>query len=385
VRVLVLRHGHYPEDPRVRREAAALVARGHEVEVICLRRPGEAAREAVGGVRVRRLPIGHRRTSVARYVREYGAFFAGAAVLATLRHVRRPVDVVQVNTMPDALVFAAIGPKLLGARVMLDLHEVMPELCRSKFGVGPRHPMVRLLAAVERWAVRFADRCLAVSEPCLARHVSRGSPEAKFAVVMNAADPALFPPRQGPPPAREGAPLVVSHGTLVARYGFDLVVRAVARLPGARLEILGEGDERPTLEALARELGVADRVTFAGRVPLTEVAARIGRADVGVVAHRADAFTALVVPTKLLEYVAVGVPAVVARAPAVEAYFDEDMIEMFAPGDVDDLARAIAGLFADEGRRRRLAAAASERFGGRYGWPVMAAAYVAQMEALAAR
>jgi len=416
VRLLVLRHGYYPRDPRVRREAAALVARGHAVDVVCLRGAGESAREAVGGVRVLRLPLGHRRAGAARYLFEYGAFFLGAAVAASALHLARRYDVVQVNTMPDALVIAALGPKLAGARVVLDLHEVVPELFAAKFGVPLDHPLPRLLAGVEQAAIRFADACLAVSAPCLDRYAARGAPREKFTIVMNSADPILFPrrPRPGtgdgpaggpdridqPADRPIGRPLgrpirLISHGTLVERHGFDVLVRAVAELghvvghgdltPGYRLEIVGDGEARPALDRLVDDLGVEDRVTLAGFVPLDDIPARLAAADIGVVANRSDAFTDLVVPTKLMEYVATGVPAVVARTPAVEAYFGDDMVRFFQPGDPADLARAIAALAADPALRDRLAARADEQFSAAYGWPAMAARYSALVERLAGR
>src|SRR6476619_4018442 len=100
-RIAVLRQYYYPLDPRVRREAEALAAAGHEVDVLCMRRAGESARERCNGVDVVRLPLQHHRGGVARYLLEYALFFLAAAGVLTWRHLRRRYDVVQVNTMPD--------------------------------------------------------------------------------------------------------------------------------------------------------------------------------------------------------------------------------------------------------------------------------------------
>src|SRR4051812_20189329 len=113
-RIAIVRHFYYPTDPRVRREAEALAAAGHEVDIICLRRSGEAPRELVNGVNVIRLPLEHRRGSFGRYAFEYGASI-GMAFLALLgRSWNRRYDIVQVNTIPDFLVFAAAGCKARG-------------------------------------------------------------------------------------------------------------------------------------------------------------------------------------------------------------------------------------------------------------------------------
>lgn len=388
-RVLVVRLGPFPEDPRVRREVAALTAAGFEVDVLCAREPGQGRRERVDGARVLRMPFTRRRGSRARYVADYALGCLMAAAGITRLSLARRYDVVQVNTMPDALVFAAIAPKLLGARVVLDLHEAMPELFASKFGVSLDHPAARAIAAVERAAIAFADAAIAVSEPCLERYVSRGSARHRFTVVMNAPDPALFGPRSQPAPgiASSGSALVepataahprfVSHGTLVHRHGFDFIVRALAGVPQARLEILGDGEERPALEALARSIGVADRVTFVGRVPLAIVADRLRGATAGVVANRSDAFMDLVLPTKMLEYAALRVPVIVARTAAVRAYFDDACVCYFEPGDHDALAEAMREAALQPDLLRARAERAASRLNGPLSWPIMAARYTA--------
>lgn len=375
-RVCIVRQGYYPSDPRVRREAEALVELGYEVDLVCLREPGQARRETVGGVRVRRLPFTHRRESAARYLFEYTAFPLLAAAVVAALHLRRRFDVVQVNTMPDHLVFAAAVPKLLGARVVLDMHEAMPELYISKFGASPR--AVRVITAVERASAAFADDVLTVSEPHRAVIAGHGVPAGKLRVVMNSADERLFRPMtNGHDPA--AGPVLVTHGTLVARYGFQTAIRAMAllrdELPAARLMIIGDGEHAGALRELIAELGVEDRVELLGRRPLDEVPALLARADIGVVPNDLDDFTDIVVPTKLMEYVAMGLPAVVARSKAVEAYFDAASVAFFAPGDAEDLARAIVALAGDRAAARNMAERARSGFLAEHSWSVNKRAY----------
>lgn len=88
-RVCVIRQHLFPLDTRVRREVAALEGAGHEVDVICLRGEGEAARERVGNVRVHRLSLSSRRGGRLRYVLEYVVFLLAAAAVAGLLAPRR--------------------------------------------------------------------------------------------------------------------------------------------------------------------------------------------------------------------------------------------------------------------------------------------------------
>jgi glycosyltransferase involved in cell wall biosynthesis len=267
--------------------------------------------------------------------------------------------VVQVNSMPDALVFAAIVPRLRGARVVLDLHECMPEFFQVKFGVGPSHPVVRLLAAAEQAAIRFADRVITCTEQMRETFVARGAPANKIEVVLNAADEAIFDAGRHPPAAPNGRFTLICHGAIERSYGHDTLLRAAALaredVPGLRVEIYGDGTFRPELERLARELGLDGRVRISpGWVPIEQLVAAIAAADAGVVAMRRDAFRDLTHCNKMYDLVAMRRPAIVSRTRAVEAYFGEGCFAYFDSGDERGLADAIRALHRDPELRRRL-------------------------------
>ena len=146
---------------------------------------------------------------------------------------------------------------------------------------------------------------------------------------------------------------LVYAGALTPTYELDVAVRAVAGLAVRRpelpvhLDLYGRGDSQPALEALGQELGIADRLTFHGRIPIEDVPAAIARADVGLAPTRRDPFTDASLSTKILEYAAMRRPAVASRLPLVEATFPAGTIATYAPGDADDLAAAILGLVDD--------------------------------------
>lgn len=379
-RICVIRQSPYPEGTRVRREVEALVESGYSVDILCLGRPGDPTRERRQGVEVRRLALAHRRGHRARYIFEYGVFFLWAFAQVSRLHIRRKYRVVQVNTLPDTLVFAAAVPKLLGARVILDLHEVMPELYASKFGEKPL--AFRLMALVERMSTSFADRVITVSKPTWQVLVKRGIPPSKLEIIMNSADERIFSADAmsgQTDPSNRGLTLI-SHGELVERYGYRTIVRALPEIrrvhPDVRLLIVGEGEDKAPLRDLTRELGLEKHVTLLGFRPLEEVAPIVRTADIGITANRADVFTQLIVPTKLMEYVTLGVPAVASRLPAVEQYFDETMVNFFEPDDPADLASVVLSLADDLAKAREDAAQTRERFVSEYGWPTMKRRYV---------
>lgn len=376
-------HAYYPVgETRVQREALAMVDRGYEVDVLCLRAPGEPGHAEHDGVSVHRLPVRrHRDHGLAVQLLEYLAFFVLAAAALSVRHARRRYDVVQVHNLPDFLVFCAVVPKLTGAACILDLHDLMPEFLASRIAAGMGHPLVRLVALQERLACRFADHVITVTDVWRDTLVKRGVPAHKVHVVMNLADTRIFQ-RPATPTADEGRGTgfrLLYHGTFTHRYGVDLLIDAVARLrdeiPGLTLTMLGAGDARDDLLAQRARFRLDDRVTISSdMVDATALPAQIAAADAGVVPTRSDTFTDGLLPTKLMELVAMGTPVIAARTATVASYFDDDMVQFFTPGDVNPLAEAIRELASDRTRLSRLADNA-DAFNRTYRWDTVAADY----------
>jgi glycosyltransferase involved in cell wall biosynthesis len=376
-------HAYYPaRETRVLREAAALVERGVEVDVLCLREGDEPSRLVHEGVKVIRLPVGRRPSrGFALQLLEYLAFFVLASAHLTVRHLRQRYDTVQVHNLPDFLVFAALVPKLMGTTVLLDLHDLMPEFFAAKTDAALHHPFVRLLALQEQLACRFADHVITVTDDWRDTLVERGVPREKVSVVMNVADGRVF--HRGTPPAEGGVDQVglnlIYHGTFTLRYGVDLILAAVDLLrddlPGLRLTLQGSGEALPALLAQQEHLDLGEHVRISTDVVDTAaLAAMIRAADVGIVPNRRNLFTDGILPTKLMEYVAMGTPVIAARTPAIERYFDDDMVQFFEPGNAEDLAKAIRMLAADPARRMALAESA-DAFNRKYDWETTAAAY----------
>lgn len=358
-RICVVRQFYYPLDIRVRREVEALLGSGHEVDVVCLRRPDEPVLERQGRLTVRRLPMRHSRGGTVGYVGRYGTFLALASATVAALHLRRRYDLVQIHSLPDVLVLAGAVPRLLGARVLLDLHEVMPEFTASKFGLDMGDGKVRLVARAEQLSIRLAHEVLTCTEQMKEAFVERGAPAQKITVVLNSADESIFDVEAYPPRPVPGRFSLLCHGSVEERYGLDLVIEAVAalrdELPDLHFEVYGDGEYRTELERLARDLGVEDRVHFTrGFVPMPELLEAISRADVGVVAMKRDVFRDLTHCNKMFDFLAMKVPVITSRTRSVAAYFPDTALRYFEPGDVDDLVRAIRELHADAPRRQDL-------------------------------
>jgi len=352
-RAAVLLFSHYPFDPRPRRAAEALVNEGMRVELICLRRSkDEPTRETFNGVDILRLPLKRRRGGPLAYLFQYSTFILSTFFLLSVRSLRRRFALVHVHNMPDLLVFSALVPKILGAKVILDLHDPMPELMTTIFRLEPTSSAVRLLKRLERWSTAFADLVLTVNLACKKIFASRSCPSAKIQVVMNSPDEKIFAFRS-PLPGLTDRPdpfVIMYHGSIVERNGLDLAITALAAVrrtvPGAQLRIYG--DSTPFLDVVmdtVRKNGLRDAVQYFGGKSSEEIRVAIDACDVGVIPNRRAIFTEINTPTRIFEYLSRGKPVITGRAPGVQDYFAEDALFFFELGDADDLARCIARVF----------------------------------------
>lgn len=355
-RAAVVLFSYYPMDPRPRRAAETLARQGTKVDVVCLRESAaEPRRETVNGVEVLRVPLRRRRGGALGYFAQYATFLVWAMAILAVRSVTRRYHLVHVHNMPDILVLSALVPKLLGAKVILDLHDPMPELMMTIFGVEAKSSLVRLLRRLEKASLGFADLALTVNTACRRLFVSRGCPVGKMHVVMNSPDEEIFrlqPTRHERATTRPGEPFVIMyHGSLVERNGLDLAVDALARvratMPDARLRIYGSAT--PFLERVlesVRARGLATAVDYLGPRRLEDIARAIQDCDVGIIPNQRSLFTELNTPTRIFEYLAIGKPVIAPRAAGILDYFDEDSLIYFELGDSADLARCIEHVIA---------------------------------------
>lgn len=383
-------HSYYEEDPRVRREAEALAAAGRQVDVFALRRPGDPGDEVIDGVRVRRLGVQrHQGAGLGTYLVEYLAFLVRAGFALTRAHRRRRYGLVQVHTLPDFLVFSAAPLRLTGVPVILDLHEAMPEFFRSRFRGRAGRIGYGLLRAQEAAAVRFATAVVTVNEALGDRLRGLGVPDSKLTIVPNAPSLARFDADRhaARPFMADGTLRLVYAGALSPVYELDVVLVALARLAESRpelpvrLELYGRDFAEVPLRDLAAELGVADRVTFHGRIPIEDVPAAIAAADVGLAPTRRSAFTDFSLSTKAFEYAAMGRPVVASRLPMVERTFGHD-VATYTAGDADDFVRAVLRLVDHSAEREAQVSRALERVRG-LGWEREAPCYLALVDRLA--
>lgn len=373
----------YAYDARVRRHAEALARRGDHIDVIALDTTKCKSRN---GVNIIALDIPrYRGSSRTGYLSSYARFFTQASFIGLRRSLYERYDVVVVCTMPDAAIISAIPPKLLGSKVVLDIHDTMPELYLDKFG-GRRGAFgARFLMLQERISASLADRVIAVHEPHRNRLKLSGIPAGKISVVLNSPDDSIFFPIQPSVNGNAQEFSIVYHGLVTERLGVDVAIEAMSlirdRVPTARLTVIGRGDGLAPVKSLVAKLDLSDRVRFLERVPLEQLPPILANATVGLIPNRASRATHLMLPVKLLEYAAMRIPTISARLDTIEYYFDRDAVRFFNPEQPADLADAIEELWRYPDRRAALARGA-ERVLNQLNWHIQRANYYEAIDGL---
>src|SRR6266404_859585 len=358
LRIAMVSYSFYERDNRVLRYASTLAKRGDHVDVFALRREGKPAEEELDGVHVHRLQ--------GRILNEKNRFsyawricqFLARATLQVAKHdLRKHYDLLHVHSVPDFMVFSALLPKLRGAPVILDIHDILPEFYASKFAADEKSGLFRILVGVERASSRFASHVIIANDIWRERLVSRSLSRDKCTVVLNSPDRSIFS-RTGNGHPQSGKFLMLYPGSLNWHQGIDIAIRAFAKISkkasNAEFYIYGDGPSKPELLALIRELQVENQIKMPSARSLQEIAQLMETASLGVVPKRKDGFGNEAFSTKIMEFTAMGVPVVVPDTDIDRYYYDDSVVRFFRAGDAEDLARAMLELIESPQKREAL-------------------------------
>ena len=372
--VCMIVYTNYPLDARVRREAETLAKdSGFEVLALTLKENSIPKTYRMDGVVVKELNIEkYRGKSGFRYIYSY-LKFVWLSLLECMRlFLRGQIDIIHVHNMPNFLVFSAILPWIFGKKVILDIHDSVPETFLSKFH---NHSGVffKILCLEERISCAFAHKIICVNHVQRNILVKRGISEEKISISMNVPDHTRFQlsPEKKAERGNENNFRMVYHGTVAERLGIDLAILAVSRLvndiPDLEFNIWGEGDFLNKCIEVNKGLSIENNIKFRGIIPLHAIVDAFKEIDLGIVANRRDAATELMLPVKMLEYIALSIPVVVPRLKCIEYYFSDKMVCYFEPENVDSMASAILKLYKDKSLRKSQAERA-KAFLDKYGW-----------------
>lgn len=383
----MLAYTFYESDNRVRRYAEALARRGDRVDVIALARSGEPRIEMLRGVRVLRI---YRRLIDEKgpwsYLLKLMTFFFLSAWTIAREHLRERYDIIHVHSVPDFEVFATLIPKLMGARIILDIHDLVPEFYASKFNAGESSLAFRLLLFMERLSIRYANHVIISNDLWYDKLIQRSARKDKCSSFINYPDLTIFKAR-----ARQSSPegefVLYYPGSLNWHQGVDIAIEALDllhdRAPDVRFLIVGDGPDREKLRTMIREKDLGDRVFLEPATSMERVAEMMVDVDLGVVPKRTDSFGNEAFSTKIMEFMAMNVPVLASRTRIDEYYFTDQLVHFFESGNAADLAEKIYYLKNDPERRRNMSRCSAE-FIAENNWDVKQKDYFALVDRLVA-
>jgi len=366
----MLAYTFYDFDNRVRRYAETLVKRGDQVDVIALKRQGQCPSDMVEGVKVFRIQkrMKNEKNNIT-YLFRLLIFLFKSFILLSYKHCKKPYDLVHVHSVPDFEVFAALIPKIFGAKVILDIHDIVPEFYESKFSSNKKSLIFKSLVFVEKASISFSNHVIISNHIWYKTLISRSVNENKCTTIMNYPDDSKFYERDL---IRKGKKFIILYpGTLNWHQGLDIAVKAFAllkdRAPLAEFHIYGRGPAKHDLILLINELGLENRVFLKDSVPINEIAVIMANSDLGIIPKRNDCFGGEAFSTKTLEFMSLGVPIIVSKTKIDQYYFNDSVVKFFEPENVEDLASAMLEMIKNRELRERLSRSAL-KFGEKYNW-----------------
>lgn len=352
-KILMVVYSYFPQDVRPRREAEALINAGFEVDIICLRLPDQNKFETIYGVNTYRINISKSRSSKSKYILLYAGFFIHSFILINKLFMKKRYSVIHVHNMPDFLVFLGIIPKLFGSKVILDLHDPTPEMLVTKYAESKDSLLSKLLKWQEKVSIRFSHKVITTNKSFLDKFISRGCPPDKISIVMNSPQESLFNSfnKKSKNESDKNKYVVMYHGIIITRYGFEELLNAVNllrdKIPEIELRVYGTGEDLPLFLEMIQKLNLENVVKYFGQVPIEKIVETIPECDVGVIPNRLTPFTKINFPTRIFEYIHMKKPVVVPRTQGINDYFDEDSIFYFDAGDAENLAKVIFSIYSD--------------------------------------
>ena len=357
---MISQSGH--TDPRVRRQAEALAEHGYEVDVICTALvKGEEKIIKFGSITFYRVLLKKRFEGIIPNSLHYFHFFIIAFLNLQYLSLKKNYDLIQIHNMPEFHVFTTVFQKIAGVPIVLDLHDLTPELFECKWEDKGRLTLIFIIRFMERISCMFADRLITVTDVCKENLIKRGVPSDKITLVLNTPNQKIFKYDTG----REfkvitsGARLIY-HGTVAERFGLHTAIEAMKyineKIPNSILIIYGHYDHsyKIYLEKLISELNLEKNVSLQGEYSQEIIYGFVKESDFGIVPYVNNEYMNLCLSTKMFEYNASLLPVIASRLKSPAMIFGDDSIAYAEPDNVHDFADKLVELCSNPTKRKTM-------------------------------
>jgi glycosyltransferase involved in cell wall biosynthesis len=364
---------NFISDARLHRYALSLLDRGDRVDIIGLGIKGKPYQRIINGANVYNIQTRNftERTPLS-YLKNVFQFFILSSFALTRLHLKNRYDLIHYHNIPDFGVFCTFIPKLMGIKVILDIHDLVPEFYMRKFNVHENHLIIKLLKWIEKISARFADHVIIVTELWRQKIIKRSVEPSRCTVIMNVPYTGLFVSKKKYKKKKDTKSFLLSyHGNLAEQNGVDVTIKAMnivnKKYPHISLQIIGEGRQKKNLIELMHKYNLQKKIKFIDNQPIQKIPDIVGIADAGIDPKREGVYAGETLSVKIMEYLQLEIPAIVSRTKTASTYFNENTVMFFQPGNEKDLARCIIELYKSSALRKSLLKNA-KIFNEEYNW-----------------
>ncbi|OGU65816.1 MAG: hypothetical protein A2W30_06505 [Ignavibacteria bacterium RBG_16_36_9] len=342
----------FPRDPRVRRYVTSLNQTDIYCIIICSKKKGNKYFESWNGNLVYRIPISKQRKSFFLTSLEYAGFtFLSVFVLAFLG-IKYKFRIIHVHTLPDTLIFATAFNKLFGTKLILDLHEIFPELFCARKPHLENSFLVRILKLSEKCSLKFANTIITIHDPAKEIFIKRNKGiENKIHVIMNGVDNNEYRNAVLVPTDRF---IIIYNGTVVKLLNLTMIIEALAQLKDLMagidfgkisFRIFGDGPALHEIFSLAEKLEVKDKVEYLGYLAPSDMRIEILKSSVLILPPLKNIYSDLFYTTKLIECICLKIPVIATRLNTYERYYRDESLFYFDSGNLSQLVRRIEEVY----------------------------------------
>lgn len=357
----IIAYTFYEVDQRVKRYAETLAESGNRVDVFVLKKADEKKRDVLNKVNIHRIQRrSYKEKTPLGYLMRFILFFLKGTILLIFKHCRYRYKIIHINNIPDFFIFMGFIPKFMGAKLILDIHDILPEFFCQKFSTRFDSKFTNYLLFMEKLSTQFADHVIVANDLWRYKIILRDRVSFnKCTTLLNYPDKKIF----FAPKYRNNKSQfkLIYTGTLSDHHGIDIAVRAVNIVRKQEIPIRfdlyfvsNNLQDKNSLQVLIDELGLRKIVKLFEPVPHYQLGKILAQADVGIVPKRGGIFANEAFSTKILEFMAAGIPVIASNTKIDKFYFDDSMIKFFLPENHKDLARCIIELYKNPNERQSL-------------------------------
>lgn len=345
-KIAVIAYTTFSTDTRVQKEAYAALEAGYELDIYTLEDKHVTDYSSFNFIRSNL--VQYKGQSKFKYIFSYIKFFFYCQFFLTFRVFSNKYKFIHVHNMPNFLVFSTLIPKIFGTKIILDIHDLMPEIFSVKFKLPLNHWLIKLMYFEERISANFVNEIISTNSFHTKRFNDNGIKRVRITEVINVADERIF----YPPKAKEytHSELFLAYpSTLAKRLGIDDLLDAVEYLNNKglkiRLSIYGDGEYRDDISKRIKNKNLESIVnlsdTFVGLQTLSQ---ELDNAHIGVIPLPSNVSNDIAMPVKIYEYFAKKICVVATDLPLMKSCFNNSVV-FYQQGNSADLSATIEKLY----------------------------------------